>query len=92
MAPTRRNSRGVCAASVPPVCEVCREGLVTTLIVDFIFARKPCAERISIALSHGPEERALRGRVSLLIAKRHSFLLRNCERDSATLARQERNT
>jgi hypothetical protein len=31
-------------------------------------------------------------RVFLLVAKQHSFLLRNCERDSATLARQERNT
>jgi hypothetical protein len=61
MALTRHKSRGVRAACVPPVCEVCREGLVTTLIADFIFACNPCAERISIVLSHGPEERALMG-------------------------------
>jgi hypothetical protein len=34
----RHKSRGVRAASIPLVCEVCREGLVTTLIADFIFA------------------------------------------------------
>jgi 1,6-anhydro-N-acetylmuramate kinase len=41
------------AASIPLVCEVRREGLVTTLIADFIFACDPCAKRTSTALWRG---------------------------------------
>ena len=41
------------AASIPLACEVCREGLVTTLITDFIFVCDPCAKRISTALGRG---------------------------------------
>lgn len=58
MALARHKSRRV-NASIPPACEVCREEPVTTLVADFIFACNVCAKRISAALWHGREERAL---------------------------------
>jgi hypothetical protein len=83
MALTRHKSRALRAASVPPVCEVCREGLITTLIADFIFACNSCAGRISIALSHGPEG-ALMGENFSSDRETEHFFLRSCDRDSAT--------
>ena len=45
----------------PLACEVCREGPVTTLVVDFIFACESCANRIAAALWHGRQERVVVG-------------------------------
>src|ERR1700692_3246973 len=59
MALARHKSRRVNAASIPPACEVCREEPVTTLVADLILACNMCAKRISAALWHGREERAL---------------------------------
>jgi hypothetical protein len=61
MALARRKSRGVRAASIPSVCDVCREGPATTLVVDFIFACDSCAKRIVITLWHGRQERVVAG-------------------------------
>jgi hypothetical protein len=47
MALARHRSRGMPAASIPLVCDVCREAPVTTLVVGFIFACEPCSARIS---------------------------------------------
>jgi ribosomal protein L37AE/L43A len=53
----RRKWRRVAAASIPRACEVCREGPVTTLVADFIFACDSCAKRIATALWHGRQDR-----------------------------------
>jgi hypothetical protein len=49
MALARHKSRGVNATSTAPVCEVCREEPVTTLVADFSFACDSCAKRIATA-------------------------------------------
>ena len=59
MALARHKSRRVNAAFIPLACEVCREGRVTTLVADFIFACDSCAKRIATVLWHGREERTL---------------------------------
>jgi len=61
MALARHKSRRVNVASIPLACEVCREGPVTTLVVDFIFACDSCAKRIASALWHGRQERVVVG-------------------------------
>jgi len=57
----RHKSRRVSAASIPLECEVCREGPVTTLVADFIFACDSCAKRIAAALWHGRQDRVAAG-------------------------------
>jgi hypothetical protein len=59
MSLARHKSRRVNEASIPPACEVCREGPVTTLVADFIFPRSVSAKTISAVLWHGREERTL---------------------------------
>jgi hypothetical protein len=61
MALGRHKSRGVCAASIPLVCDVCREAPTTTFVVDFIFAGDSCAKRIVTTLWHGRQERLVAG-------------------------------
>jgi hypothetical protein len=55
MALAWRNSRGGRAASIPLVCDVCRERPATTQVASFIFACDVCAKRISTALWRGRE-------------------------------------
>jgi ribosomal protein L37AE/L43A len=59
MALTRHKSGPLDTASIPVVCEVCRERPVTRLVVNFIFACDLCAKKISTELWHGREERTL---------------------------------
>jgi hypothetical protein len=57
------------AASIPLVCEVCREGPVTIPVADFIVAYDSCAKRIATALWHGRQDRVVAGEICPLIAK-----------------------
>jgi len=61
MALARHKSRGGYGASIPLVCDVCRERPATTLVVDFIFACDSCAKRIVTTLAHGRQERMVAG-------------------------------
>lgn len=64
MALARHKSRGVRAASVLLVCDVCRERPATTLVVDFIFACNSCAKRIVTTLWYCRQERVVAGKSS----------------------------
>jgi hypothetical protein len=64
MALARRNSRGGRAASIPLVCDVCRERPATTQVAGFIFACDVCAERISTGLWRGREAEITRHKKS----------------------------
>jgi ribosomal protein S27E len=63
MALARHKSRRVNAAFIPLACEVCREGRVTTLVADFIFACDSCARRIATVLWRGGQERVVVGEI-----------------------------